>query len=539
MATTYIFGHHNPDTDSICSAIAYAELKKKLGHDDVFAYRLGKMNKETQFVLDYFDVKTPPLLTDVKLKLKDLGLYNAIPLLPTDPLKKAWDTIGTSIGARIMPIVDDRGILIGIVSIGDITKIFMEIADEDLLEKYEISYDNLLKILDGQCVKGTYNYDSLCGRLIVGTPMFPLSELTDKDIIIIGRAEDAKNFANNTACGLVILTNGLKPIDVEKAKGNVVCVNHSTHRTITLLNQAISVRSVMCSKRIMTFSTENYVEDIIENMKTSSHRNFPVVNREGRLVGVISRRHLLEYKQKQVILVDHNERSQSVAGIENANIIEIIDHHRIADVQTDKPLMIRAEPVGCTSTIIFKMFTENGVKPTKKTAGLLLSAILSDTLMFTSPTCTDQDMAAAEKLAKIANVKMDELASQMFGASTSMSEYTPHDMLELDRKQFSIDKYLVYISQINTLDFKTIVNKRYELLDEMEIFKKEKRCDLVILMITDIVLGGSEIIVCGKAKELVKRAFGLEFDEASVFLPGVVSRKKQVVPRLTMAVQSL
>ncbi len=538
MATpTFVFGHKNPDTDSICSAIAYTELKKKLGYEDIYAYRLGEVNKETQFVLDYFGVKAPPLLTDIKVKLKDLGLYNPVPLAETDPIIKAWSTLKASIGSRIMPVVDSKGMLLGVISNSDISKVFMEVNYEDILQKYEVGYESLLKVLNAEVFCGEYGYDYLMGKLFLGISNENLASLTDKDVVITENIEEAKKIAESSNCGLIILTNGVKPI--EKTKTPIVCVKHKTFKAVTLINHAVTVRSILKKQKITAFSTENNIEDISGIMKTSTHRNFPVVNRDGRLVGVISRRHLIENTQRQVILVDHNERSQSVAGLEQANIIEVIDHHRFADIQTDSPLFIRSEPIGSTATIIYKMYVENSIKPTIKMAGIMLSAIISDTLLFTSPTCTSADRSAAERLAKIAGVKIEEYASKMYSTSTSMANYEPAQILELDRKQFSFDKYLVYISQIISLDFKSIVEKREELIKAMETFARKNKCDLVILMVTDIVLGGSEFIVVGKAKELAAKAFGMEYDELSIFLPGVISRKKQVVPKLSVANQML
>ncbi len=533
----YIFGHKNPDTDSICSVIAYAELKRKLGIENVLACRLGKINKETKFVLDYFNIEPPILLDDIKIKLRDLDLYNPIRLKKNDPLKKAWDALQTSGGSRLMPIVDKKGRVEGIVSIGDITKIFMEISDEEVVSRHEIRFDNLMNILEGRLLNGEYPYENLCGSLYIGSVVSNEGTLTDKDIIITGKIENARFYANERTCGCIILTNDYFPIELEKAKCPIMCVKHTMFKTVSLINQAISVSSVMNKHKFEIFSTESYIEDIVEMIKSSVHRNFPVVDREGRLYGVISRRHLIEYDRKQVILIDHNERRQSVDGLEQANILEIIDHHRVADVQTDSPLYVRSEPVGCSATIVYKLFKENNIKIEKTTAGLLLSAILSDTIMFRSPTCTSEDKATAEILAEIAEISIEKYGGEMFKAGTSLSEYTPEEILAIDRKEFSFDKYLIYISQVNTLDFKTIVNNKQELIDAMNKFNDDKACDLSMLLITDILIGGSEILVAGKARELTSKAFGLKLEDDSIFLPGVVSRKKQIVPKLTLASQ--
>ncbi|MCL2397530.1 MAG: putative manganese-dependent inorganic diphosphatase, partial [Defluviitaleaceae bacterium] len=289
----------------------------------------------------------------------------------------------------------------------------------------------------------------------------------------------------------------------------------------------------MNTSDVVTFSANNYLDDISDVIQMSKHRNFPVVNEDGVLYGIISRRHLISSTGKKVILVDHNERSQSVEGLEQAEILEIIDHHRVADIQTETPLYIRSEPVGCTATIISKMYRENGVAIPKDMAGIMLSAILSDTLMFSSPTCTPSDKAAAEQLAAIADVDMTDYGRQMFKAGASIEKYSVEQILAMDRKRFTFGQHAAYISQINTLDFASLANRLDEIFHKMEVFYAENHCGLVMLMITDIVAGGSEILAVGRAKELLQTAFGMKIDERHIFLPGVVSRKSQIVPVLT------
>lgn len=541
MDHIYVFGHKNPDSDSICSAIAYTELKKKLGFTDIAAYRLGNINNETQFILDYFEIEKPPLLKDVKIALKDLSLYMPIVLSQTDPLKLAWDSLNESNGSRLIPVLDHKDFLEGIVSLGDITKIFMESITTDSHLVYEILFENLLDILEAEIVYGKYKYKKIEGNLYIGSSAIDTNtEITEKDVIITAKLETAKKYALELKCGCVILVNGDEPLGLENSEAAIVSVNKNLYKTILLINQAISIGSIMHKKNIITLSSDNHVEDIIDITKSSQHRNFPVVDRQGHFVGVLSRRHLLEFKQKQVILIDHNERNQSVDGLENANILEIIDHHRVADIQTGSPLYIRSEPVGCSATIVFKMYNENRVKVSEKMAGLMLSAIISDTLMFMSPTCTNEDKAAVERLAIIAGVNVEEYGRELFTASTSLEGFTAEEILGIDMKKFSFGKYLAVISQVNTMDFKSIVNKREELISAMKSYYERHNCDLVILMITNIIEGGSEIIAEGnKAKELVVKAFNMKREENSIFLPGVVSRKKQMVPKLTVASQTI
>lgn len=540
MEHIYVFGHKNPDSDSICSAIAYTELKKKLGFTNIAAYRLGKINNETQFILDYFEIEEPPLLEDIKIVLKDLSLYVPIVLSQTDPLKLAWDSLNQSTGSRLIPVLDDKGLLEGIVSLGDITKIFMESITSDSHLVYEILFENLLDILEAKIFYGKYKYKKIEGNLYIGSAAIDANKIiTDKDIIITAKLSTAKKYALELKCGCVILVNGDEPVGLENSEAAVVSVNKNIYKAILLINQAISIGSIMHKGNIVALSADNPVEDIIDITKSSQHRNFPVVDRKGHFVGVLSRRHLLEFKQKHVILIDHNEKNQSVEGLENANILEIIDHHRIADIQTSSPLYIRSEPVGCSSTIIFKMYNENRVKVSEKMAGLMLSAILSDTLMFMSPTCTAEDKAAVERLAIIAGINIEEYGRKLFTASSSLEGFTAEEILKIDMKQFSFGKYLAVISQVNTMDFKSIVNKREELILAMESYYESHNCDLVILMITNIIEGGSEILTEGnRAKELLVKAFNMKRGDNSIFLPGVVSRKKQMVPKLTTASQS-
>jgi len=533
----YVFGHKNPDTDSICSAIAYAELKKATGIENVEAYRLGKINRETEYVLEYFGVESPPLLEDIKLRLRDLDLYNPARLFAGDPLKKAWDILNKSHGSRLIPIVDANGKLEGLMSQGDITKIFINVYDEDLCKHYEVLFANLLSILNGNLVIGYYPYKRIEGSIYIGVAVPEYEKITDKDVLITENLDIAVTIAKETSIGCIILTNGLGPYGLEAARCAVVCVDCSMFKAINLVNHAISIGSILEDEQIVGFSSDSLIEDIIDVMKISAHRNFPVMDRKGQLEGVISRRHLIEYKRKQVILIDHNERNQSIEGLDMANILEIIDHHRVADIQTTGPLYIRSEPVGCTATIIYKMYMEQNIPIPAKIAGILLGAILSDTLMFNSPTCITDDRAAAERLAELAGVDHEEFGREMFSASTSLEGYSPEEILDIDIKQFSIGQYLVCISQVNTLDFHSITNNEEALLSAMKKFHEESGCDLVILMITDIIKKGSQLIVTGKARELAIRAFDMQVEDRSIFLPGVVSRKKQIVPKLTMATQ--
>ena len=550
----YVFGHKNPDTDSICSAIAYAHLKNQTGTKSAKPYRLGDISQETEFVLNYFDVPIPPLLQDIRVKVGDLNLYEPETLTEDQPVKMAWDMLVKSDGSRIIPIVASSNAensgnsgnsgnpensnktskqVKGIIAMGDVTEIFMEVSDEDIVKRHEILYRNLIKILNGVQMGGEYKYEKLGGSLYIGTNFPDDVVINDNDVVITGKIDNAWRLAYEYNFGCIILTNGIQPKGLEGAKCAIVCVEYSMFKAVSLVSQAISLGSLVNTGDITTFSVDNYVDDISEIMRTSKHRNFPVIDENGQIYGIISRRHLISFAGKKVILVDHNERSQSVDGLAQAEITEIIDHHRIADIQTDSPLYIRSEPVGCTATIINRIYQESGVVIPQNIAGLMLSAILSDTLMFSSPTCTLTDKLAAEQLAAIAQVDIKTYGSEMFQAGTSLDKYSNEQILSLDRKRFTFGKITVYISQINTLDFASIATRLDDIMQQMQLFYESNDCELVILLITDIIASGSEIIAIGTQKDLLKTAFGLPVDENHIFLPGVVSRKKQIVPILT------
>ena len=532
----FVFGHRSPDTDAICSAIAYAELKRQLGYKNAQAYRLGPLSDETKFVLDYFQVEEPELITDISPTLGDLDVYKPNPIAINEPIKRAWDQLKVLSGSRLLPVMGHGGQYEGILSVADLTDLFMENIDENIVERYEILFANIIKILDVIEIKGKYKYEKVVGKICLTSIMSDI-ELCDEDVLITGDKEIAQKIAAEGKCGCIIVTNSIEVPNMDDSSSCIVRVETSLFKAINLLSQAVSVGSLTHRDNIVSFSVESHIDDVINIVQSSSHRNFPVLDRNGNFYGVISRRHLIEYNKKHVIMVDHNERSQSVEGIEQAEIMEIIDHHRVADVQTDTPLFIRAEPLGSTATIVYKMFMEAQAAITRKTAGILFSAILSDTLMFNSPTTTEDDKIAAKRLATIAELNVEEYSHEMFSVSTSLKGKTPEEILAMDRKRFTFGKNIVFISQVNTLDFVSIVEMADRLYNAMDDFTGTVECDLYVLMITDIVQCGSEILVAGKGRDLAYKAFEIRVNQNSIFLPGIVSRKKQILPKLTFAAQ--
>ncbi|MCL2350556.1 MAG: putative manganese-dependent inorganic diphosphatase [Defluviitaleaceae bacterium] len=531
--TVYIFGHKNPDTDSICSSIAYAHLKRETGMAGAKAFRLGNISQETEFALKYFNVETPDYLADVKQRVEDLDIYKPVTICQNQPVKMAWDMMRGSQGSRLVPITCEENKLKGIIGMGDVTKIFMEESEEEVLSLYEVLYSNLITILDGRKIGGEYKYEKLSGAVYIGTVPEDVT-ICDKDILISSNPDKARELIEQYDFGCLILTRSTSPKGMENAGCAIVCVDASTFKTVSLVKRAISVGSIMNEANLITFSQETYVDDVISVMRGNRYRNFPVVNKDGTLDGIISRRHVMGVSGKKVIMIDHNERNQSVEGLEQAEIIEVIDHHRLADIQTASPIYSRIEPVGCTSTIVYKMYKENGVNIPKDMAGMMLSAILSDTLKFSSPTSTSQDEAAAKDLAGIAGVNLEDYALEMFEAGTNVDKMTIDHLLSVDRKHFTFGTVEAYISQINVMNFESMLHREKEICAELDKFYDEHdECSLVMFMITDIVHNGSELFAVGKDKHLMEATFGMKPSENHIFLPGVVSRKKQIIPTLT------
>lgn len=536
----FVFGHMNPDTDSICSAIAYTNLKKELGYKNVVAARLGDINRETKFVLDYFDVEIPVLLENVEPQVCDLNFYVSELVRKDDSVKTVWELMKNN-KRKMFPVVDEKNRLTGVVSITDIATAYMELEDEMALKNQRAKFSKLIEALDGEVIAGSYPYEYVEGNIYTDSTLDEDQILTKGDIVITGHVKKLHKRVIKSGAGCIIVAEGKTSKKLFDSEEELTCavvtVPHTFFKTIKLINQSIPVKSIMKKKNLVYFQMDDYIDEVKEIMQSSVYRNFPVVDSEGVVKGVISRRNLIDINRKNVILVDHNEKGQSIKGLEKANILEIIDHHRVADIYTMSPLYFRAEPVGSTATIISKMYKENNITPTKSMAGIMLSAILSDTLIFKSPTCTEEDKKEAEYLAKIAGVKIKSYGMKLIAAGTSLEGKTAEEIYYSDMKNFVFGHYNIVISQINTADFKGIFDLITDIKEIMKKLCEDKKYDLALLMVTDIILGGTELIAIGLAKELAHKAFGMGLKEDSIFLPGVLSRKKQVVPRLMNAVQ--
>lgn len=537
----YVFGHRNPDTDSICSAISYAHLKSALGLDNVKAVRLGKVSKETNFALNYFNVEAPTLIEHIKPQVSDMKYYAIPPIYVVDSVKKAWDVM-TEHRRPMIPVLYPDHKLAGVVSISDISKTYIGLTDGTVLQKHRTPFVNIPAVLEGKIVCGEYPQPYVEGEVFTTASITEKDKLEDVDIVITGSNQALVDMALNSGAGCVIITDqDMDAINFNNKPENgcaVICTPYSFFKTIKMISQSISVKNLIGNQDLIYFHTEDTIDEVKEVMLNTTHRHFPVVDEEGKVKGIISKRHILDIQKKPVILVDHNERDQSAKGIEQAEIREIIDHHRIANIDTVGPVYLRAEPVGCTSTIVAKIYEENNIMPPREIAGLMLSAILSDTLMFKSPTCTETDIKMATRLAKIAEVNIEEYGMDLIAAGTSLEGMSPRELLDMDRKPFIMGEYNTAVAQINTGDFKSIYKMREEILAEMEILRGEENLDLVVLMVTDVLVGGTELFAVGTGKWIVERAFELPKSDDSIFLKDVYSRKKQIIPQLTAAAQN-
>ncbi|HEY5555681.1 putative manganese-dependent inorganic diphosphatase [Acetobacterium sp.] len=532
----YVFGHQNPDTDSLCSAIAYANLKKELGFTNVFPARLGTVNKETQFVLDTFAVKAPKLIKDVKPQVSDLIIAEFSMAHENDSISKTMEKIIDHPG-RSLPVISDDGKLIGMVSFSDIIPAYTDPFSKSILRDNATPLENIIELLNAR-VYGSQKSDTVQGDVYTITEIEAGQKLGSKDILVTVQQPIFLKRAYETDAGIIIVSNASPDIIFnlpDDYSGVVLLVVSGPFEVIRLLCQGIPIKHYFQKNHLEYFMSYETIDDVKKNMLTSAHDRFPVVNVNGRVLSTITRSNLIDFNRKKVILVDHNERSQSIIGVEAAEIIEVIDHHRVAEIQTTTPLYLRIEPVGCTATIVAKMYHEHRLPISKTMAGLMLSAIISDTLLFNSPTCTEEDKKIAYELAIILEIDLKSYGEKMLIAGSNLKEMTPNEIITTDMKIFTMGTYKIAVSQINTGDFRGIFEKLNPVLSEMNALCELEKLSLSVLMVTDIIIGGTELIIAGEAKNLATQAFGLKPDEFSKFMSGVFSRKKQIVPPLMNA----
>ncbi|MVX62548.1 putative manganese-dependent inorganic diphosphatase [Clostridium chromiireducens] len=542
----YVTGHKNPDSDSICAAYGYAAFKNKIGNLPAIPVRLGNVNAETQFILDYFKVEAPRLLKTVRLRLEDLDIDTINPITSNISLKMAWNIMRDN-HIKSLPVVDNHGRLAGILSISNLTSSYMDIWDNNILAKSKTSIGNILDTLSANSIYINKDCKIFKGKIAV-TAMQPdsLKEFVDEgDIAIVGDRHDVQEALIDIKTSLIIITGSheLAPDLFSKAKENGVTVISTPHDSFTasrLLIQSIPVGYVMATDNLISFSKYDLIDDIKDIMAETRYHSYPVIDEDERVIGTVSRYHLISNHKKKVIQVDHNERGQSVDGLEEAEVLEIIDHHRVADIQTSNPIFFRNEPLGSSSTIVGKCYFEHNITPSKEVAGLLCGAIISDTLLFKSPTCTEQDRVTCKKLAEIAGIEsLEEFAKEMFKAGTSLKGKSVSQIFNQDFKPFSMGEVKVGVAQVNTMDIDGFMPLKDEMLSFMQSEADSKGYNVVMLLLTDILKEGSQVLVAGERHDFVEKTFNVELNDSMAFLPGVLSRKKQVIPPLTNVVNSM
>ena len=541
----YVLGHKNPDTDSICSAIAYADLRQKVTGQVHEAKRAGHVNDETAYVLDRFGVEAPKLLTDVRLQVRDLDIHEMPGLKPNASIRDTWERMRQE-QAKTLPIVKDDE-LVGVVSTGDIAKSYMDVYDSEILSKARTQYRNIVKTLDGTMITGNEHGYFMRGKVAIGASSPNLMEefIEKDDLVILGDLEEAQACAVNidASCMVICKDAEVSPKLIQKAKEQSIVIIQTPYDTFTtarLINQSIPVKFYMTSGPLTMFRMNDYVDDIKDIMAKKRFRDFPILDRHGRFKGFISRRRFLGASKKKVILVDHNERSQAVDGIEEAEIIEIIDHHRLGDIETVSPITFRNQPVGCTATIINQMYEENEIEVPREIAGLLCGAIISDTLLFRSPTCTPLDERTAKKLAKISDIDLEQMAQEMFNAGSNLKGKSAEDICFQDFKQFTVNDTIFGVGQITSMSKEELAAIRDMMTEHLPKVLEAHNLNMIYFMLTDILAESTELLCVGtSARGIALSAFDLPDNAKSLILKGVVSRKKQLIPVLVETMQQM
>ncbi len=542
----FVVGHKNPDTDSICSAIAFAELKNKLDPDRHYVpYRAGPINGETRYVLEQFGMEIPAYLVDVGTQVKDMDIRKSPKVDRECSLKRAWSIMKEN-SLVTLPVRNEDDSLDGLISVGDIARTYMESAiDTRMLSTAKVRFGAIAETIEGKVALGDPDARLPFGKVIIGaagTDSFKY--LIEKgDLVIL--ATDTRHPLAAIECGAscILLTFGteFKPVvreAAEKAGCVVITTEMDTYSVSRQLIQSIPLGSIMPTKNLVTFSTEEYTDNIRDIMVQHKHRAFPVITPTGKCIGTISRRNFLGMSKKKVILVDHNDLDQAVDNIQCADILEIIDHHKLGDVQTSQPILFRNEPVGCTATILHRIYQEERINPRPEIAGILCAAIISDTLMFRSPTCTIQDKMAAGALALIAGIDIEKFATEMFKAGSDLKNKSPEEIFYQDFKKFNTDTVTFGVGQISSLAPDELDSLKGRMLDFMRNECGHNGVSQVYFMLTNILDESTELLFCGDgSKKIVELAFKVPVSDESCILPNVVSRKKQIVPALMLALQ--
>ena len=542
-----VIGHRNPDTDSICSAIAYAELKNKTSSLVCEARRAGRMNQETEFVLKRFGVAPPRMCTDVNPKIRDVD-YREMPGIPgSTSLRKAWEIMRDQ-KIDTLPVTSADNELEGIITVKDIATANMDVFDTGVLATSRTTYKNILETLGGTMVVGNENAVCTTGHIKIGTatPEMLENNVEKGDIVILTNRYESQLCAIEKEASLLIICNGAKvgrtiQRIAEETGVAIMTAPCDTYAAGKLMSQCAPISYYMTRDDIMKFTLVTPVADVTRVMAKVRHRYFPILDEDGKYCGMVSRRNIIALRKRRIILVDHNEATQAVEGFDQAEILEIIDHHRIGSLETSGPVYFRNQPVGCTATIITQMYDENGVEIRPQIAGLLLAAILSDTLVFRSPTCTPVDVSTANRLAKIAGVEIDAFASEMFEAGEKLDGKTPEEVFLQDFKVFMCGDVRFGVAQGSYMTRKNLKAAQKLLTPYLPEACGKQNVEDLYMLLTDVPKEESVVICTGRhADEMLRSGFEKEPEEdGSWVLPGVVSRKKQFIPALMSAYQEL
>lgn len=531
MDPIYVTGHRNPDTDSIVAAMAYAALRNALGDREYEPACLGHVSDETQIVLDRFGFQPPKRITSMFTQVRDLDFDKPPVFSAAVTMERAWKTLGKHNTA--IPVANDDGTLFGMLSREDVANYNMSLVNAGRLN--EVPLFNLLNVLEGKVInEAGENTDVVSGEVTIALPqsrenlMFNCQDT----VVVCGNQPEVirRALEMNVNCLILCQAELSEELRSISTKTCVISTPNDAYRTVRLIFQSTPIGRICRTDDIVCFHLEDKVDDVRDQMLKHRDSSYPILDEEDHVVGILTRYHLLRPRRKRVVLVDHNEAAQSVPGLEEAEILEIIDHHRLADIQTTNPIYVRNEPVGSTNTIIASMFQDRGLMPSEKMAGMMAAAIISDTVMFKSPTCTDKDRRTAERMARIANVSLEDLGRDIFSAS--MDSRTTKDLLFSDYKEFHIAGHDLAVAQITCVDSPRMLERKDEFLSLMRENSKKKDLSMMILMLTDVLLEGTQIIYLGD-EDTIRQAFNVSPKENTVFLPRVMSRKKQVIPMLS------
>ncbi|MBO5484740.1 MAG: putative manganese-dependent inorganic diphosphatase [Lachnospiraceae bacterium] len=540
----HVIGHINPDTDSVCSALAYASLKRKVTGKKYVAKRAGQINSETRFVLQKFGVAEPDYLSDVRTQVFDIDVDQVPGVSQHISLKKAWELMKEG-SLMTLPVVREDKTLEGLITIEDIAKSYMDVYDNRIIASAKTPFCNLVETLEGEMVTGNPDEIISSGKCLIAAanPDLMESYIEKDDIVILGNRYESQLCAIEMDAKCIIVCDGaMVSFTIKKMAESKGCfiikTPYDTYTATRLVNQSMPIRYFMKSHNLVTFQRNDYIDDIRETMAKKRYRDFPILDVNGAYYGMISRRSLLGARKKRLVLVDHNEAAQAVDGLQEAEVLEIIDHHRLGSLETMNPVFFRNQPLGCTATIIYQMYLENEVPITKEIAGLLCSAILSDTLIYRSPTCTKTDREAAEALAEIAEIQVEEYAREMFAAGSNLQAKSPEEIFYQDFKKFVIGDISFGVGQITSMTQEELDAIKDKMIPYMKKAMADHGVPMLFFMLTNILQGSTELLYAGAgAKELAQKAFRLPPGTEQIILNNTVSRKKQIIPAMLQTIQ--